>query len=191
MERTDQMVRRFYADTISSGDSVIRGSMDILLSRHFVTDEVVPTGYDRFARAMSHVLMLDVQVVDHLLQRCTTYREMFDLLLSEDDILCHVPPSFECMSACLHADHPVLTMCRADVIGATPQDQSIFRSFMNVFFSDKEQVGDELVAIVIYGFDDERLHAIAYREQVSHNITISAGQMAMLAPSWCVLPRSP
>ena len=24
--------------------------------------------------------MLDVQVVDHLLQRCATYREMFDLL---------------------------------------------------------------------------------------------------------------
>lgn len=186
------MVRRFFADTISSGDSAVRGATGMLLSRHFVRDDVVPAGYDRFSRAISHILMMDVQVVDRLLQRCTTYREMFDLLLSEHDILCHVPPSFECISACLHADHPVLSLCRADVIGdaGVQQDRSILRSVMKVFFSDKEQVDDELVAIVIHGFDDEQLHATAYREEVSHDITLSAAQMAMLAPSWCVLSRN-
>ena len=180
------MVRWFYADTLSSKDSSIGRGANGLLSRHFVEDNEVPKGYDRFARAMSRVLMLDVHAVDPLASTCETYRSMFDMLLSDEDLLCHVPPSFDCMSACLHAGHPVLSMCRADVLTykepQTTQVKSMFHGVLSLFFSESKVVEDQ-VALVIHGFDDGTLHATAYTEDTSQDVVLSCDQLAMLAPS--------
>lgn len=189
------MHRPFHPDVVSTRDSIIKPANDSLVATHFLDVQEFASGkYDSFVRALSHVLSFDIYTFEPLLRKCVTFKQMFATMLEKDEHLCHVPSSFECISASLCTGHPVLTLCSNSLVNQhahedTTRVPSALQTVLRLFFRQEPSTEESecTVPMVVYGFDSTCIHAMCFTDTSANQVTIPCDKIPLLGTSWCVI----
>lgn len=185
------MTRAFFSDIISPSTSAVHATCSPILTKHTIELDIPQSG-DRFLRALAQVLSVEVCELP-LINACHTYGQIFEMVLRPYERPCNVQMDIPSVAACICAGYPVLTACHASLLKtAQPRKTtmySAFRSVMDVFFAP-EDTDNETLAVVVYGYDESGVRAIALREDEHADVHIPTADMRTLGVGWAVIDET-